>query len=84
MKRNVPFLAIIIHGITEEIILEMNGSSAVTFQNPSFTFSFTHEIKIERFCWTAVKSCDISWFYNQDKMVCKVVLNLLDYKLIQD
>ena len=50
MKRNVPFLAIIRHGITEEIILEVNGSSAVTsFQNSSLTFSFTHDIKTGQF-----------------------------------
>ena len=73
-------LSIIRHVITEEIILEMNGSFAVTsFQNPSLTFSFTHEIKTGKFGWTTVKSCDIPWFYKHDKMVCKVVLNLLDY-----
>ena len=65
--------------------MRKNESSVVTsFQNPSLTFSFTHEIKTGKFGWTTVKSCDIPWFYKHDKMVCKVVLNLLNYKLIQD
>ena len=51
-RMNVPFLAVIRHGITEGIIHVMNASS---IQNPSLTFSFIHEIKTGKFGFNSSK-----------------------------
>ena len=52
-------MAVIRHGITEGIIHEMNGSSAVSsVQNPSLTFSFIHEIKTGEFGFNSSKNLE--------------------------